>query len=293
MDPTQIDQILANLCVNASDAICGVGSVSIETRNATFDQAYCDNHPGSVPGEYVLLAVTDTGCGMERETLEKIFDPFFTTKGLGEGTGLGLSTVFGIVKQNSGFINVYSELGKGSIFEICLPRLIVVEAVEVVDEMQTKVPHGSETVVLVDGEKSIRITTSLFLRGLGYTVLVAKDPEHALSLAAEYSGEIQLLITDVVMPGMSGRDLSYRLTELRPAIKSLFISGLTADAIAKRGILNDGVNFLAKPFGRDELVRKVRQVLDAGGTAAVSTVWVSLETATTWVPETAAIQGDI
>lgn len=269
MDPTQIDQILANLCVNARDAISGVGSVIIETRNATVDTSYCGDHLGFVPGEYVLLTVTDTGCGMDRMTLEKIFDPFFTTKGIGEGTGLGLSTVFGIVKQNSGFINVTSELGKGTRFEIYLPRSVATDDGEVVAEMKAKALHGNETVMLVDDEKSIRVTTSLFLQGLGYTVLVAKDPEQALRLAAEYPGEIHLLITDVIMPGMSGCDLSNQLTELRPAIKSLFISGFTADVIAQRGISEDGINFLSKPFGRDVLGRKVRQVLDAGGTAAV------------------------
>ncbi len=265
MDPTQIDQILANLCVNAHDAIRGVGSINIETHNATLDASYCDGHPGVVSGEYALLRVSDTGCGMDRKTLEQIFDPFFTTKNVGEGTGLGLSTVFGIVKQNSGFINVTSELGKGSTFEIYLPRFVATETVKVAAEMETKDSHGNETVMLVDDEKSIRITTSLFLQGLGYTVLIAKDPEHALHLAVEFVGEIHLLITDVVMPGMSGRDLSNRLTELRPAMKSLFISGFSADVIAQRGVLADGINFLSKPFGRDELARKVRQVLDVAG----------------------------
>jgi PAS domain S-box-containing protein len=262
MDPGQIDQILANLAVNARDAIGGVGSINIETSNATFDQSYCSKYPGSPPGNYVLLTVTDSGCGMTKEVLDHIFEPFFTTKGVGEGTGLGLATVYGIVKQNNGFINVYSEPGKGTSFKIYLPRFIATEVVEVAAETPTQPPHGNETVLLVEDEKSIRITTQVFLADLGYTVLVAERPEKALLLASKHPGEIHMLITDVIMPGMSGRDMAQRLLEVRPALKRLFISGFTADVIAQRGILDDGVSFLSKPFGRDALARKVREVLD-------------------------------
>jgi PAS domain S-box-containing protein len=265
MDPVQIDQILANLCVNARDAIGGVGSVNIETSNATFDESYCARHQGSVPGDYALLTVTDTGCGMDKETLENIFEPFFTTKGVGEGTGLGLATVYGIVKQNNGYITVYSEHGKGTTFKIYLPRHVCEETALAAVAAPAKSPHGTETVLLVEDEKSIRITTRLFLEDIGYTVLVAEDPAQALNQAAAYSGEIHLLITDVVMPGMSGRDLANRLLELRPTIKRLFISGFTADVIAQRGILGEDMNFLSKPFGRDTLAHKVREVLEEEG----------------------------
>ncbi|NQT94405.1 MAG: response regulator, partial [Lentisphaerae bacterium] len=263
MDPGQIDQILANLAVNARDAIDGVGSIAIETGKTTFDQAYCAEHSGSVPGVYVLLAVSDTGCGMDRETLAHIFEPFFTTKGLNEGTGLGLATVFGIVKQNDGFINVYSEPGKGTTFKIYLPRFATSEDASVAVEKLTKPPRGTETILLVEDENSVRITTQLFLEDLGYSLLVAESPEKALRLVAERSGEIDLMITDVIMPGMNGRDLAQRLLGLLPSLKHLFISGFTADVIAQRGILDDGVHFLSKPFGRDTLARKVREVLEA------------------------------
>jgi signal transduction histidine kinase/CheY-like chemotaxis protein len=264
MDPVQIDQILANLCVNARDAIGGVGSITIETSNATFDEAYCAGNAGSVPGDYALLTVTDTGCGMVPETLEHIFEPFFTTKGVGEGTGLGLATVFGIVKQNNGYITVYSEPGKGTTFKIYLPRHVLAETAQAAASAPAKPPRGTETILMVEDEKSVRVTTHMFLEDLGYTVLVAENPEKALALAAQHPGEMHLLITDVIMPGMSGRDLAKRLLELRPTLKRLFISGFTADVIAQRGILDDGVNFMSKPFGRDALARKVREVLEDG-----------------------------
>jgi len=263
VDPVQIDQILANLCVNGRDAIDGVGSIMMETSNATFDEDFCANHPGSRSGKYALLSVADNGCGMDRETLEHIFEPFFTTKGLGEGTGLGLATVYGIVKQNDGFINVYSEPGKGTTFKIYLPRFVDATAVREAVQTPTKPPRGTETVLLVEDEKSVRVTTATFLEDLGYTILVAESPAQALRLVAEHPGEIHLLLTDVIMPGMSGRDLAKRLLELHPTIKRLFISGFTADVIAQRGILDNGMNFLSKPFGRDALARKVREVLEA------------------------------
>jgi PAS domain S-box-containing protein len=262
MDPAQIDQILANLVVNSRDAIGGVGSIGIEISNAILDQSYCAEHPGSLPGNFVLLTVSDTGCGMPEEVLDHLFEPFFTTKCEGAGTGLGLATVYGIVKQNDGFINVYSVAGKGTTFNIYLPRCVTAEAAEAAVQIPAELPRGNETILLVDDEKSIRITTQFFLEDLGYTLLVAEAPEKALRLVAEHPGEIHLLIADVIMPGMSGHDLANRLLEFRPTIKRLFISGFTADIIAQRGILDDGVNFLAKPFGRDQLARKVREVLE-------------------------------
>ena len=262
MDPSQIDQILANLCVNARDAIGGVGKLTIETRNVTFDATYCAAHAEFVPGAYVLLAVSDDGCGMDAETREQIFEPFFTTKGVGEGTGLGLATVYGIVKQNNGFINVYSEPGKGTTLKIYLSRFGDEAAGEADAATPTARPGGNETILLVEDEKSIRVTAALFLEALGYTVLAADCPEEALRLAAEHPGRIHLLITDVVMPGMSGRDLATQLATDRPQMKRLFMSGYTADVIAHRGVLDEGVEFLGKPFTRDDLARKVREVLD-------------------------------
>jgi signal transduction histidine kinase/ActR/RegA family two-component response regulator len=263
MDSSQVDQILTNLAVNARDAIRGVGSIAIETGNATLDQAYCSEHPGSFPGNYAVLTFSDTGCGMDRETLAHVFEPFFTTKGVGKGTGLGLATVYGIVKQNHGFINVYSAPGEGTTFKIHLPRCVAEDAAQAVTSTRTELPRGNETILLTEDEKSVRIATQAFLEDLGYTVLVAKDPDEALRLAAAHPGEIHLLIADVIMPGMSGRDVAQRLSERRPAIRLLFISGFTADVIAQRGILDGGLNFLPKPFTRDQLARKVREVLAA------------------------------
>jgi CheY-like chemotaxis protein len=216
-----------------------------------------------VPGDYALLTIHDTGCGMDRETLDHLFEPFFTTKGVGQGTGMGLSTVYGIVKQNNAFITVDSEVGKGTTFKIYFRRFIATEADQAAALAPAKPPRGSETVLLVEDEESVRIITHRFLTGLGYAVRVAENPAEALRLVAGHPGEIHLLITDVVMPGMNGHDLANRLREIRPAIKSLFISAFTADVIAQRGVLDDGVNFLSKPFGRDELARMVRDVLDA------------------------------
>ena len=263
MDPSQIDQVLANLCVNARDAIDGVGKLTIETENATIDADYCASRAEFVPGDYVVLSVSDDGCGMDAETREHIFEPFFTTKPTGEGTGLGLATVYGIVKQNNGFVSVYSEPGKGTTFKIYLPRFRGETVGEADTAAPAPLPGGNETILLVEDEKSIRVTAALFLKAFGYTVLAADCPEQALSLAAEHAGEIHLLITDVVMPGQSGRDLARQLATDRPQMKRLFMSGYTANVIAHRGVLDEGVEFLGKPFTRDELARKVREVLDA------------------------------
>ena len=263
MDPSQIEQVLVNLALNAREAIGGVGAISIETSNIAIDPSYCAEHPDFSPGDYVLLTFRDTGCGMDPSTLEHIFEPFFTTKGVGKGTGLGLATVYGIVKQHGGFINVTSEPGQGTSFNIYLPRCAVQDIATPLIETQMALLHGHETILLVEDEKTVRITAHIFLRDLGYTMLVAETPEEALRLAEQYPGEIHLLITDMIMPGMSGRDLAERLSELHPAIKHLFISGFTADVLAQRGILDDSMNFLAKPFGHDVLARKVRQILDA------------------------------
>jgi PAS domain S-box-containing protein len=262
LDPSQLDQILANLCVNARSAISGVGKVTIETANVTIGPDYCAGHTGTVPGEYVLLVVSDNGCGMEKDVLEHIFEPFFTTKSMGKGTGLGLATVYGIVRQNNGFINVYSEPGRGSTFRIYLPRVVSDGAPAAASGAPTPGPAGHETILLVEDEKSIRVTTRIFLEEQGYFVLAAESPEKALHLIEGHTGPIHLLLTDVVMPGMNGRQLAERLHATRPDIQCLFMSGYTANVIAHHGVLEDGVFFIAKPFSKDALFAKVRDVLD-------------------------------
>ena len=261
MDPAQLDQILANLVVNARDAIAGVGKITIETSQTEFDEAYCETHAGFIPGSYVLLAVSDNGCGMDQEVLAQLFDPFFTTKPQGQGTGLGLATVYGIVKQNHGFINVYSEPGQGTSFKIYLPR-------HATDPVSTRripapaaAPTGSEIVLLVEDEEALLKLSARLLERLGYTVLAAGGPTQALELAAAHGGPIDLLLTDVIMPEMSGRDLWQRLSALRPGLKCLFMSGYTANVIAHHGVLDDGVHFLQKPFSREALATKVREAL--------------------------------
>jgi two-component system cell cycle sensor histidine kinase/response regulator CckA len=261
MDPVQVDQVLANLCVNARDAIEGVGKITIETGSAVFDAAYCTDHVGFVAGEYVLLAVSDDGCGMDKEILDKIFEPFFTSKGEGLGTGLGLSTVHGIVKQNNGFINVYSEPGKGTTFRIYLPRHTG-QAVDSQQKKMTKIPLGrGETVLVVEDEPVILGMSKKILEKLGYRVLAASTPGEAVGLAEKHASDIHLVITDVVMPEMNGRELAQRLQSLYPDMHILFMSGYTADVIAHRGVLDEGVNFMQKPFSMKEMAFKVREAL--------------------------------
>ncbi len=262
MDPIQIDQLLANLCVNSRHAIDGVGKITIETENECLDHAYCREHTGFIPGEYVRLAVSDNGCGMDRETLSRIFDPFFTTKQTGEGTGLGLATVFGIVKQNNGFINVYSEPGQGTTFTIYLPRHIGKSDQTVIENPSKSVVQGHETVLLVEDEQSLLDLGKMMLEKIGYRVLTAHTPGEAIDLAAKHAGDIHLLLTDVVMPEMNGRDLAKRLLTLYPTLKRLFMSGYTANVIAHHGVLDEGVNFIQKPFTLQSLAEKVREVLD-------------------------------
>ncbi|MDD5169328.1 MAG: PAS domain S-box protein [Syntrophales bacterium] len=262
MDPVQVGQIMANLCVNARDAIAGIGQVTIETGNAVFDETYCAHHAGSVAGEYVLLAVSDNGCGMDKEVIDHIFEPFFTSKEVGEGTGLGLSTVYGIVKQNDGFINVYSEPGKGSTFRIYLSRYEG-QAVDATRKSGVKkIPPGhGETVLVVEDEPALVTMAKTMLETLRYRVLPAGTPGEAIGLAEEHAGEIQLLITDVVMPEMNGRDLAERLQSFYPGMKIMFMSGYTADVIVHRGVLDEGVNFIQKPFSMKDLAVKVREAL--------------------------------
>lgn len=261
MDPSQIDQILANLCVNARDAITGVGNVTIETDMVSFDEAYCAGHEGFVPGQFVLLAVSDSGCGMDRETLQSIFEPFFTTKEVDKGTGLGLSTVYGIVKQNGGFINVYSEPGSGTTFKIYLPCAREQVSQDGLREKK-KESRGTETLLLVEDEQSILKLGKTILEQHGYTVFTACGPAEALELVKNLATPIHLLITDVIMPEMSGKDLYERLRLDNQHLECIFMSGYTANVIAHNGVLDQGVNFLQKPFSVSTLTEKVRGVLD-------------------------------
>ncbi len=263
MDPSQIDQILANMCVNAQNAISGVGTITIKTRNECLDEDYCSQHVGFVPGEYVLLTISDDGCGMDKETLAHIFEPFFTTKGVGEGTGLGLATVYGIVKQNNGFINAYSEPGSGTIFTIYLPRHVGTSDQVKAETSAVLAPHGTETILLVEDEPHILTVTTIILEKLGYTVLPANSPTEAFNQIKDHASEIQLLMTDVVMPEMNGRDLAKHLMSLYPQLKCLFTSGYTANVIAHNGVLDEGLHFIHKPFSLFGIATKLREVLDS------------------------------
>jgi two-component system, cell cycle sensor histidine kinase and response regulator CckA len=262
IDPSQMDQILANLAVNARDAISGVGTITMRTENVVIDDSNSAEIPEFIAGQYVLLTVNDTGAGMSKEVRENIFEPFYTTKELGKGTGLGLSTVYGIVKQNDGFINVASEPGKGTTFTIYLPRFEAETAQVPSEAAAGKPPTGTETVLLVEDDKPILTLSKMILEYLDYTVLAAPTPGHAIHLVEDHPGDIHLLITDVVMPEMNGRELAEKLSAIRPNLKCLYMSGYTADVIAHRGILDEGLNFIQKPFGAVDLAAKVRQVLD-------------------------------
>ena len=269
MDPSQIDQILANLCVNARDAIDSIGKVTIETNNVTFDEEYCAEHAGFLPGRYAMLAVSDNGKGMDKETLEKAFEPFFTTKGVGEGTGLGLAMVYGIVKQNNGFINIYSEPEKGTTIKIYLPRIMEKEE-KVLPSTDKEIPVSQgETVLLVEDEASILNVCRKMLEELGYAVVVARTPEEAIRAAEAHSSEIMILMTDVIMPEMNGRDLAGKLQSWYPDLKVLYMSGYTANVIAHHGVLDEGVCFLQKPFSKKEMAIKLRESM-AGAWDSIS-----------------------
>ncbi len=261
VDPSQIYQIIANLCLNAKYAIDGVGNVFIETCNITCDKVYCSKYPYAAPGDYVLLTTSDDGCGMEKETLANLFEPFFTTKEFGKGTGLGLATVYGIVKQNNGFINVHSEPGEGTTFNIYLPRHIL--KVPQIEKEDRKEPaaDGHETILLVEDEPVILKMGRVMLEGLGYSVLTADMPGKAINIAKEHASEIDLLITDVIMPEMNGRDLAQSIQTLHPHIKCMFMSGYTSDVVARNGLIDEGMHFIEKPFSRRELAEKVRLTL--------------------------------
>lgn len=264
IDPSQLDQILVNLFVNARDAIGDTGKVTIETDSVTIDERYCADHVEALQGTFVLLAVSDDGCGMDAVTLAHLFEPFFTTKEMGKGTGLGLATVYGIVKQNKGFINVYSEPGQGTTFKIYLPR----HGLGPEPEREETVNHaamGSETILVVEDEPLILEIATTMLESLGYTVLAASGPADAIRLAREHGGAIQLVMTDVVMPEMNGRLLANHLRAQFPGLRCLFMSGYTANVIAHHGVLDEGVHFIQKPFTLHALAAKIRVALATEG----------------------------
>ena len=261
-DPSQIDQILVNLCANARDAIVGVGKITIATEDCTLDKDYCAAHLGAIPGDYVMLSVSDDGCGIDKEKLAHIFEPFFTTKSVGKGTGLGLASVYGIVKQNQGFIDVISEPGRGTTFAIYLSRHAGLVEQAPKDGAAELVKCSHETILLVEDEPAILHIAKRALETKGYKVLAASTPSEAMRLAREKGGQISLLMTDVVLPEMSGQDLAKHLLPLYPQLKLLFMSGYTADVIAHNGVLDEGVHFIQKPFSIQDLAVKVREVLN-------------------------------
>jgi signal transduction histidine kinase len=262
-DAGQVEQVLMNLAVNARDAMPHGGEIVIETGNVDLDEDYAATHPGVVPGPHVLLAVSDTGCGMDKATRLRIFEPFFTTKGPGKGTGLGLATVYGIVKQSDGHITVESEPGQGATFRVYLPQARGAAPQPRPSEPGTRPAHGSEVVLLVEDEDGVRRLARHILQAHKYTVLEAPDGLQALEVSAAWNDRIDLLVTDVVMPSMSGHQLADRLCPGRPAMKVLYMSGYTDDAIVQHRVLEPGNHFLQKPFRPGELAAKVREVLDA------------------------------
>jgi CheY-like chemotaxis protein len=251
-----------NLVVNARDAMPTGGKLLIETSNTELTEQYAELHQAVVPGSYVMLAVTDTGIGMDAETKARIFEPFFTTKEKGQGTGLGLSTVYGIVKQSGGYVWVYSEPGRGTTFKLYFPR-VVEPAAPLAPPRETATLTGTETILLAEDDAMVRPLAKSLLDKLGYTVLEADNAEQALRVARAHPGPIHLLVSDVVMPGASGRELARRLAETRPDTRVLYVSGYTDDAIVYHGMLEPGLHFLQKPFTPAVLARKVREVLDA------------------------------
>jgi two-component system, cell cycle sensor histidine kinase and response regulator CckA len=270
IDPSQIDQILTNLCVNARKAISDVGTITIETGNCTLDAAFCANRINCVPGDYVRLVVRDTGAGMDALTLSHLFEPFFTTDATGERTGLGLATVFGAVSQNHGFIEVSSEPGKGSTFEIFLPRHEGAAAPDRITTGEHATHGGQQTVLVVEDEPALLRIAAKMLESQGYVALPASGPQKAIEIATAHPGEIDLLLTDVIMPGMNGHALANAIETIRPGIPRIFMSGYPADVIANHGVLDDHVAFIHKPFRIAELAAAVRDTLEQAADRSAS-----------------------
>jgi len=266
MDPAQVDQILANLCVNARDAIHdksgGVGNIAIKTENVSLNHAFCAGHPDIIPGDYVLFEVKDDGCGMNVEITEKLFEPFFTTKAVGKGTGLGLATIYGIVRQNNGIIKVFSQPDQGTTFDIYMPRDTDATALPQEKIPQEKPAGGTETILVVEDEPAVLDMTRLMLENMGYRLLTAGSPSDAIHVAESHAGSVDLLMTDVIMPEMNGRDLAGRLSAKYPHLNVLFMSGYTADVINHRGVLDKNVHFIQKPFTMNELAAGVQKALN-------------------------------
>jgi PAS domain S-box-containing protein len=262
-DPSQIEQVIMNLAVNARDAMPEGGKLTIETANAEIDEGYASEHIDVKPGPYVMLMVTDTGCGMDEQTRSRIFEPFFTTKGPKKGTGLGLSTVYGIVKQSGGNIWVYSEPGHGTSFKIYLPRELGAAASSSRPAPSVAPAVGTETILVVEDEPALGAVVKRILGAAGYTVLVAQSGGEALLICEGHEGEIHMVLTDVIMPQMSGKAFAECVAKTRPQVKVLYMSGYTDDAIVHHGVLDPGTRFIAKPFNAADLARKVREVLDA------------------------------
>lgn len=261
IDPTQIDQILINLALNARDAMPHGGALTIETANAEFDETYCRQHDDCSPGRYVRLSVSDEGTGMDKEMLDTIFEPFFTTKEVGKGTGLGLAMVYGVMKQNDGFLNVYSEIGKGTTFNLYFPSTDIPEQ-RIEDSDSATPPQGSGTILLVEDDAMLRRVTKTTLETLGYGVAAAATPAEAMDIVQNGTTRYGLLLTDVVMPGMNGKQLSEKICEMCPGIRVLFMSGYTENTIVHRGVLDAGLNFIQKPFSIKSLARKIQDVLN-------------------------------
>ena len=267
-DPDQIHQVIMNLALNARDAMPNGGKLKIETANVEFRESSTAIRPDTIPGCYVLMTVTDDGHGMDEPTRQRIFEPFFTTKEVGKGTGLGLATVYGIIRQSGGWIDVSSEVGTGTSFKVFLPR-IDKRLAPGLGGSGVSTGRGSETILVVEDQEAVRCFAVAALKQYGYPVIEASNGNETIAIAKAHRGPIHLLLTDVVMPGMNGKELSERLKRLRPNLKVLFISGYPADVIAHRGVLDAGVAFLNKPFSPEELAQKVREVLT--GTSSFST----------------------
>jgi len=260
-DPGQIEQVVMNLVVNARDAIEGGGTITVETANVDLDEEYVRTHPGVRPGPHVMLAVSDTGEGILPEVFPHIFEPFFTTKEVGRGTGLGLSTVYGIVKQSGGSVWVYSQLGRGTTFKVYLPR-VEEPATVVVESLQHPATSGAETVLLVEDEPALRDLIKIALVKSGFTVLDVGNPADAIKLCRQHTTPLHLLLTDVIMPGMDGPSLAKQVQKARPDIKVLYMSGYATNFIMHEGLVDAGTNFIEKPFHPRALLSKVREVLD-------------------------------